>query len=141
MLSFITLILRAIFRFLLAALFFAAALLHFSDPRLFLPIMPPQIPFPIACILVSGAAELLGAIGLVLPWRGVQVMTGWGLTLLLLAVFPANIYMAVAHVQIRGFPAHEWEAWARLALQPILIGLVLWVTGAWSETCRKADGK
>ena len=140
-LSFATLILRAIFRFLLAALFFAAAILHLSNPKLFLPIMPPQIPFPIACILVSGVAELFGAIGLMVPFRVVQFIAGWGLTFLLLAVFPANIYMAVAHVKIHGFPAHEWEAWVRLGLQPVLIGLVLWVTGAWSELCRKADRK
>jgi uncharacterized membrane protein len=133
------LILRAIFRFLLAALFFAAALLHFFNARLFLPIMPPQIPFPIACIVVSGLAELLGAIGLVIPLRRVQFLVGWWLTLLLLAVFPANIYMAAAHVTIHGFPAHEWMAWARLALQPVLVGLVLWVTGAWSGTCRKDE--
>lgn len=101
--------------------------------------MPPQIPFPIACIVVSGLAELLGAIGLVIPLRRVQFLVGWWLTLLLLAVFPANIYMAAAHVTIHGFPAHEWMAWARLALQPVLVGLVLWVTGAWSGTCRKDE--
>ena len=135
MLSFTTLILRAIFRFLLAALFFAAAMLHFFDARLFLPIMPPQIPVPIACIVVSGVAELLGAIGLLVPLPRVQVLAGWWLTLLLLAVFPANIYMAVAHVKIHGFPAYDWMAWARLPLQPILIALVLWVTRAWSGIC------
>jgi uncharacterized membrane protein len=131
--------LRALFRFLLAALFFTAAMVHFFDAPLFLPIMPPQIPFPIACIIVSGVAELLGAIGLLTPLGSVQFLTGWGLTLLLVAVFPANIYMAVAHVKVHGFPAHEWMTWARLALQPILIGLVLWVTGAWPALCRKEE--
>jgi uncharacterized membrane protein len=138
-LSFITLILRATIRILLAALFFAAAMLHFFDAHLFLPIMPPQVPFPIACIIVSGVAELAGAIGLLVPVRRVQFLTGWGLTLLLAAIFPANIYMALAHVKIHGFPAHEWEAWARLALQPILICLVLWVTKAWSGICRREE--
>jgi len=127
-LSFTTLLFRAITRILLAALFFAAAMLHFFNPRLFLPIMPPQVPFPIACIILSGAAELLGAIGLLVPRRRVQLLTGCWLTLLLIAVFPANIYMAVAHIKIHGFPAHDWMAWARLPLQAVLIG-------AWSEIC------
>ena len=138
-LSFATLIPRIVVRFLLAALFFAASVVHFFDPKLFLPIMPPQIPFPVACILLSGGAELLGAIGLVIPLRRVQIATGWGLALLLVAVFPANIYMAVAHVKIHGFPAQEWEAWARLSLQPVLIGMVLWGTGAWSGICTKGE--
>jgi uncharacterized membrane protein len=138
-LSFATLVLRTVFRFLLAALFFAAALLHFADPRLFLPIMPPVIPFPIACIVLSGFAELVGAIGLLIPLPRVQRLTGWWLTALLLAVFPANIYMAVAHIQIHGFPAHPWMAWARLILQPVLIALVLWVTGAGLKAAKRGE--
>jgi uncharacterized membrane protein len=121
--------LRLIFRLLLAALFLFAGALHLIDPTLFLPIMPPIVPFPIACILISGVAELVGGVGLLVPVRAVQVATGWWLLALLLAVFPANIYMAVAHVQIHGFPKHEWEAWARLPLQAILMGLVAWLTG------------
>ncbi len=96
--------LRLIFRLLLAALFLFAGALHLIDPTLFLPIMPPIVPFPIACILISGVAELVGGVGLLVPVRAVQVATGWWLLALLLAVFPANIYMAVAHVQIHGFP-------------------------------------
>ena len=126
---------RTLTRILLALLFFAAAIVHFCRPEIFLPVMPPQIPYPRACILLSGVAELLGAIGLLVLLRPVQTLTGWALTLMLIAVFPANIYMAAAHIQVHGFPPQPWMAWARLPLQPLLIALVLWVTRAWSGIC------
>jgi uncharacterized membrane protein len=93
--------------------------------------MPPWIPAPMAGIVISGIAELLAAIALLIPIRDVQRAAGWGLLLLLVAVFPANIYMAVAHVQINGFPTKDWMSWARLPLQPILMLIVSWSTTIW----------
>ena len=119
---------RVIVRFLLAALFLAAGIVHLLDPHLFLPIMPPAFPFPLFCILASGVAEISGGFGLLVPSPLVQAAAGLGLVLLLLAVFPANIYMAAHHVRIHGFPKHDWEAWARLPLQPLLILAVAWVS-------------
>jgi len=136
-LSLSVLILRTLVRLLLAALFLFAGTLHLRDPELFLPIMPPWIPFHLACIQISGVLELLGGIGLLVPARPIQFLSGWGLTLLLIAVFPANIYMAMAHVQIHGFPSQPWMGWARLLLQPLLMVAVLWVTRTWPEKCRK----
>jgi uncharacterized membrane protein len=109
---------------------------HLADPRLFLPVMPPFIPQPFACIILSGMAELLGALGLLVPRREIQSAAGWGLLLLLVAVFPANIYMAAAHVRVRGFPQHDWMSWARLPLQPILMFAVSWSTGIWPRAGR-----
>jgi uncharacterized membrane protein len=126
-----------IVRLLLAALFLFAGVVHLRNPELFLPVMPPWVPFHRACILISGVCELLGGIGLLLPIRPIQLLTGWGLTLLLIAVFPANIHMAVAHVKVHGFPAHAWMGWARLPLQPLFILGVLWVTGVWPTNCMK----
>jgi len=119
---------RVIVRFLLAALFLAAGTIHLLDPRLFLPIMPPAIPFPLFCIVASGVAEISGGLGLLIASPLVQTAAGLGLVLLLLAVFPANIYMAAHHVRVHGFPEHDWEAWARLPLQPLLILTVAWVS-------------
>ena len=141
MLSFRALLLRTLVRLLLAALFLFAGTLHLRHPELFLPVMPPSIPFPLACIEISGLFELLGGLGLLLglliPARPIQVVTGWGLALLLVAVFPANIYMALAHVKVHGFPSQPWIGWARLPLQLLLIVAVLWVTRAWPEKCSK----
>ena len=127
------LIARFILRVALAALFLFAGALHLLDPALFLPVMPPWIPFHLACIKISGVFELLGGLGLLIPERRVQVVTGWGLMLLLVAVFPANIYMAVAHIKIHGFPSQPWIGWFRLPLQALLILAVAWVTRPPSE--------
>jgi uncharacterized membrane protein len=136
-LSLPALIFRTLVRLLLAALFLVAGTIHLRDPALFLPVMPPWIPFHLACIQISGVLELLGGVCLLIPTRLVQCVAGWGLALLLVAVFPANIYMAMAHVQVHGFPPQPWMGWARLALQPLLIGAVLWVTRAWHGRCIK----
>ena len=120
---------RFLLRLLLAAIFLFAGTVHLIDPRLFLPIMPPGIPWPVACIIVSGVFELLGGVGLLVPNASVRKLAGIGLIPLLVAVFPANIYMAVAHIQVHGIPSQPWMAWARLLLQPILILAVWWVSG------------
>jgi uncharacterized membrane protein len=122
---------RLLVRILLAALFLLAGMVHLLKPALFRTIMPPWIPAPMACILVSGVAELLGGVGLLVPNHGVQMTAGWWLLLLLMAVFPANIYMAAADIRVHNFPSHNWMSWARLPLQPILMLMVSWSTGIW----------
>lgn len=139
MLSFPALILRLIVRLLLAALFLFAGTVHLRHPEFFLPVMPPWIPFHLLCVQVSGVFELLGGVGLLLSVRRVQLLTGWGLALLLIAVFPANIYMAMTHVKIHGFPSQPWMGWARLPLQPLLIVAALWVTGVWHGNGNKQE--
>jgi uncharacterized membrane protein len=125
---------RLVTRILLAALFLFAGTVHLLNPRLFLPIMPPWIPDPIAGIVISGVCELLGGVGLLVPRATVQNAAGWGLLLLLVAVFPANIYMAAAHVRVRGFPVENWMSWARLPLQPLIMLMVSWATGIWPKS-------
>lgn len=126
-----SLLARLAVRLLLAALFIFAGLAHLVHPALFLPVMPPWIPFHLFCIQLSGVFELLGGIGLLIPVDYIQVVTGWGLALLLIAVFPANVYMAVSHIKVHGIPIEPWMAWARLPLQFFLIFGVLGSTGAW----------
>jgi uncharacterized membrane protein len=116
-------------RMLLALLFIAAGTLHLLNPKLFRPIMPPWIPLPMACIIVSGLCEIAGGLGLMVPMKGVQIWAGWGLMALLVAVFPANIYMAVDKIRIHGFPSHSWMGWARLPLQPLIMWAVAWAAG------------
>jgi len=124
-----------VIRILLAALFVFAGTAHLLSPRLFLPIMPPWVPFHLPCILLSGIFELAGGIGLLIPNPHVQFWTGWGLLLLLVAVFPANIYMAQMQIKIGGFPSQSWMGWARLPLQPLLMLGISWVTHIWPKSC------
>ncbi|MFC4638154.1 MauE/DoxX family redox-associated membrane protein [Deinococcus hohokamensis] len=109
---------------LLAALFCAAGVLHFLKPEVFDRIVPPATPLsPRAATLLSGVAELAGGLGLLHP--ATRPAARWGLLALLLAVYPANLYMAQAPDKF-GVPA--WVAWARLPLQPLLMWWV-WTAG------------
>ena len=103
----------------LAILFLIAGAAHFTMPEWFDRIMPAWVPNARLATLVSGAAELLGAIGLLMSVT--RVAAGWGLILLLIAVFPANVHM----LQLaQGTPVSAWylaALWIRLPLQPLLI--------------------
>ena len=84
-----------------------------------------------AIVWVSGVAEILGGIGLLFSQS--RRPAAWGLVLLLIAVFPANIYMAVAHVHYAGLLGQSllgqsWAQWLRLPLQ---LPLIYW---AWRYT-------
>ena len=74
--------------------FIVAGANHFVSPGFYQAIMPPFLPWPMALIYISGAAEILGGAGVLVPRA--RRFAGWGLILLLIAVFPANIY-AVTH--------------------------------------------
>ena len=71
------------------------------------------------------AAELLGAVGVLVP--GLRGYAGWGLLLLLLAVFPANVHMALHPAEFERIPA--WVLYLRLPLQFVLMGWIYWALG------------
>ena len=109
--------------YLIALLFGAAGAAHFVWPAAFVRIVPPYLPAPQTLVYLSGAAELLGAVGVLIP--GLRTYAGWGLLLLLLAVFPANIHMALHPGEFSRIPA--WALYLRLPLQFVLMG---WIYGA-----------
>ena len=72
--------------------YISAGLLHFTNTNWFLQIVPPYLPLKLELVYVSGFFEIIFGLMLVLPsWR---YYAGWGLVLLLIAVYPANIYLA-----------------------------------------------
>ncbi len=109
---------------LLAIFFVAAGILHFVKTSVYLHIMPPWIPHAIALVYVSGILEVLGGIGVTLPT--VRRLSGYGLIALLIAVFPANVHMALNTGEFPSIPAAL--LWLRLPLQLVLIGWVWWST-------------
>jgi uncharacterized membrane protein len=116
---------RWVARIALALLFGAAGVGHFTHTAQFAAIVPPWLPWPDGLVWISGVCELLGALGLLI--RRVRPAARWGLLALLVAVFPANIYMAMEQVTIPGMaPAPAWALWARLPLQAVLMMLVWW---------------
>lgn len=112
---------KLVFKVLLGAGFIVAGCLHFSFPLLYVKIMPPALPWPMALVYISGLAEIgLGALMFTrfAPWAA------WGLIALLVAVFPANVYMAL-HPEL--FPKIPTAAlWGRLPLQGVFIAWAYW---------------
>lgn len=106
-------------RIVLAVLFLASGTLHFLSPGPFIRIVPPFLPWPAAIVAISGAAEIAGGLGLLM--ERTRRFAAFGLVALLIAVFPANIYMAVAGMPLPGAAGHPWVGWARLPLQFLMI--------------------
>ena len=116
---------RTVARWIVTLAMVGVGVTHFTSPEFFLAIMPPFIPFHLAMVWLSGACEI--ALGLALVPERTRRIASFGLIALYVAVFPANIYMAVAHIQPGGEPIPEWVAWARLPLQPLFMLLAWWV--------------
>lgn len=105
---------------IIGAFFIAAGIYHFANPQPYIAMMPSYLPAPATLVAISGVAEMLGGVGVFLP--ATRVVAGWGLIALLLAVFPANLQVA-----LHGWPGvdlPQWVLWARLPLQPVFIWLV-----------------
>ncbi len=102
---------------LLSVAFIAAGTLHFLRPESYEQIMPEYLPAHRELVLISGAAEIAGGVGLV--FAQTRRAAGIWLAALLIAIFPANVNMAVNSEQFRSLdPA---LLWARLPLQGLLI--------------------
>lgn len=109
---------------LLGPLFVVAGLNHFLNPTFYLAIMPPYLPAHELLVAASGALEIAGGIGVLAPRT--RVWAGRGLALLLVAVFPANVHMAMNPDLFPTVPS--WLLYLRLPLQGVLIGGALWAT-------------
>ena len=104
-------------------LFVLLGALHLAYPGFYLAMMPPSLPWPEALVQISGVCEIVGGLGLLVP--RLRVAAAWGLIALLVAVFPANVYMAQHPEQ---FPGPAWVWYARLPLQVVFIALVYRLT-------------
>lgn len=112
-------------RLLLAAIMVSAGVLHFVRPSGFVKIVPAVFPAPYLLVLVSGAFEILGGLGLL--YRPTRRFASHGLIALFVAVFPANINMAVNDIQPADMHVPESLLWLRLPLQALLIVWAWWV--------------
>ena len=113
---------RTIALWLLAVLFTLAGLNHFLNPGPYLRLMPPYLPWHWELILISGAAEMVGGLAILVP--SLRILAGWGLIVLLVAVFPANLNAALHGLEGVAIPA--WVLWARLPVQGLFIAWVWW---------------
>ena len=111
-------------KYLMSALYVLAGLNHFRDPGFYLRIMPPYFPWHLFLVYLSGVAEIVLGVLLLIP-RFTRV-AGFGLIVMLIAIFPANIHMALnTHL----YPdINPIALWIRLPLQGVLIAWAYWYT-------------
>ena len=116
--------------YLMAPAYVVAGVLHFIVPELYVQIIPPIFPAALMLVYLSGIAEIAVGIGLLIPRT--RQLAAWSTIALLIAIFPANIYMATHGVVIEGMPGGGDPSglvrWGRLPLQGVLILWALWYT-------------
>jgi uncharacterized membrane protein len=109
-------------------IFYAASgVIHLVDPAFYLPMMPPYLPWHLGLIYLSGLAELVLGVAVLVP--ATRRVAAWGIILLLVAVFPANLHIALHDVPLggraQGFGV--WN-WIRLPFQAVFIAWAWWYT-------------
>ncbi|NRA35746.1 MAG: DoxX family protein [Polyangiaceae bacterium] len=118
---------KRILMYLLAIVMVAAGISHFSHPQFFIDIVPTMLPAPERLVAISGVAEVIGGVGLIVPLT--RRAAAWGLVALFVAVFPANINMAVNHITPSGSePMSAVALWMRLPFQGVFIVWAWWFT-------------
>lgn len=117
---------KELWRVILAVSLGVIGVLHFAVSEPFVKIVPDFLPYHLELVYISGFFEILGAIGLLVP--PVSQAAAWGIIALFIAVFPANINMAVNHIHIDGVPDSPWFQAVRLPLQAVLIAWAYWYT-------------
>lgn len=95
---------------------------HFQDPEWFIRIVPPILPYKLLLVFISGFFEIFFGVILFIP--KLRHVAGWGLILLLIAVYPANIYLALTNGA--AMDTTPLIAWGRLPFQFLFIGLAYW---------------
>jgi uncharacterized membrane protein len=102
----------------LGVTFLVTGALHFIRPRPYISIMPRYLPAHRELVYASGVAEMAGGAGVLAGKR----LAGWWLLATLVAIFPANVEMAIHAERFRRIP--EPLLWARLPVQGLLIAWV-----------------
>ena len=108
--------------YLMSLFYIFGGIKHFTNVGWYMKIMPPYISYHKELVYLSGAFEII--LGIMLLFEQTRFLSGWGLILLLIAVFPANIYLAQTNGAAMNIsPA---LAWGRLPFQAVFIALAYW---------------
>ncbi len=125
---------KTILLVLFGLFFIVAGITHFTNQAFFTSIVPPYLPWPVALVVISGIAEI--GLGVLLLVRRTSRLAAWGLIALLVAVFPANLHMAM-NPQL--YPATSPTALLiRLPLQGVMLAIAYWFTRPWTRARRGA---
>lgn len=112
---------------LMGVFYVFAGLAHLVRPDFYLPMMPPWVPAHLELVLLSGVAEVVLGVAVLVP--RLRRIAAWGIIALLIAIFPANLHIALNDVPVFGAPhgAGVWN-WVRLPFQAVLIAWAWWYT-------------
>ena len=113
---------KSISIFIMSSFYIMVGLSHFKNPKWYLQIIPPVLPLKLELVYLSGIFEII--LGLLLLFKNTRPLAGWGLIILLIAVYPANIYLAITNGEAMG--TSSLIAWGRLPIQFIFISLASW---------------
>jgi uncharacterized membrane protein len=116
---------RTVLRVILGAAMIAIGIAHFASPQPFVQIIPKALPWPLFLVYLSGAAEIAGGAGLFVP--RLRRAASFGLIALYIAVFPANVNMALHQIPLGGQAVSPFVLWGRLPLQLVFIAWAYWV--------------
>jgi uncharacterized membrane protein len=115
--------------YLLAAFYILAGFNHLVNPEFYVAIMPPSLPAPEWLQLAAGLAEIVLGVFVLDPRT--RPFAAWGIIALLIAIFPANLYVARENVGIGGPGTGGGLAnWIRLPFQALFIAWAWWYTDA-----------
>jgi uncharacterized membrane protein len=116
--------LKLVTKYLMSALLVLAGVYHFVNPDFYLRIMPPYLPWHLFLVYLTGVFEI--GLGVLLAIPRFTRIAGFGIIALLIAIFPANIHMAMnAELYPNISPI---ALWIRLPLQGVLIAWAYWYT-------------
>lgn len=116
--------LKRVLLWLMGVGYVAAGMNHFVSPELYVAIMPPYVPWHLTMVYVSGVVEAGLGVAILVPKT--RVLAAWGLIALLIAIFPANLHMALAEPET--YDVASWALWLRLPIQGLLIAWAWWYT-------------
>ena len=110
--------------YIMSFFYILAGIMHFLKPRFYLQIMPPYIPWHKTIVFLSGVAEILLGVFLLLPLYSKQA--AWGVVVLLILIFPAHIHHLRSNPPGSKIP--NWALYLRMPLQGVLIYWAWWHT-------------
>jgi uncharacterized membrane protein len=118
---------KRVLLWIMALFYVVGGLNHFIHPEFYLPMMPPYLPWHGGLVFLSGVAEVGLGIAVLIP--AIRPVAAWAIILLLIAIFPANVHIALHNIRVFGAAegAGVWN-WVRLPVQAVLILWAWWYT-------------
>lgn len=121
-------IVKQVLLYLMAVVYVGAGIAHFTSTDFFVEIMPAYLPWHLELVYLSGAIEI--GLGFLLLLPATRWLAAWGVIALLVAVFPANLNMALNDIRPAGpfGPPSTLALWLRLPFQLVLVAWAWWYT-------------